>query len=193
MNASGLVHLYYGDGKGKTTAAMGLAVRAFGAGFDVLVVQFLKNGSSSEIAVLRDRLGIPVLTEQITSHMSNKMTDEEKEKTLACHGRIWQKAMDWVVRSQSAIDIGEPFADIREPFSGRILVLDEILGAIETGLFPEEKVLAFLDRRPSDLEVVLTGRCPSLALMERADYRSQIVCAGHPYNTGITARKGIEF
>ena len=193
MNASGLVHLYYGDGKGKTTAAMGLAVRAFGAGFDVLAVQFLKDGSSSEIAVLRDRLGIPVLAEQITSHMSNKMTDEEKEKTIACHGRIWQKAMDWVVRSQSAIDIGEPFSDIGEPFSGRILILDEILGAIEAGLFPEEKVITFLDRRPSDLEVVLTGRCPSLALMERADYRSQIVCAGHPYNTGITARKGIEF
>ena len=193
MKASGLVHLYYGDGKGKTTAAMGLAVRAFGAGFDVLAVQFLKDGSSSEIAVLRDRLGIPVLAEQITSRMSNKMTVEEKEKTLACHGRIWQKAMDWVGRSQSSIDIGEPFSDIRESFSGRILILDEILGAIEAGLFPEEKVLAFLDRRPSDLEVVLTGRCPSLALMERADYRSQIVCAGHPYNTGITARKGIEF
>ena len=193
MNTSGLVHLYYGDGKGKTTAAMGLAVRAFGAGFDVLVVQFLKDGSSSELAVLRDRLGIPVLAEQITSHMSNKMTDDEKEKTLACHGRIWQKAMDWVGKSQSAIDISEPFSDIREFFSGRILILDEILGAIEAGLFPEEKVLAFLDQRPSDLEVVLTGRSPSLALMERADYRSQIVCAGHPYNMGITARKGIEF
>lgn len=193
MNATGLVHLYYGDGKGKTTAAMGLAVRAFGAGFDVLVVQFLKDGSSSELDVLRDRLGISVLAEQITSHMSNKMTDEEKEKTLACHGRIWQKAMDWVGKSQSSIDISEPFADIREPFSGRILILDEILGAIEAGLFPEEKALAFLDQRPSDLEIVLTGRSPSLALMERADYRSQIVCAGHPYNMGIAARKGIEF
>lgn len=200
MSASGLVHLYYGDGKGKTTAAMGLAVRAFGAGFDVLVVQFLKDGSSSELAVLRDRLGIPVLAEQITSRMSNKMTDEEKEKTLACHGRIWQKAMDWVGKSQSSIDIrqpfsdiGEPSTDIREPFSGRILILDEILGAIEAELFPEEKVLAFLDQRPSDLEVVLTGRSPSLAFMERADYRSQIVCAGHPYNMGIAARKGIEF
>lgn len=193
MNATGLVHLYYGDGKGKTTAAMGLAVRAFGAGFDVLVVQFLKDGSSSELTVLRDRLGISVLAEQITSHMSNKMTDDEKEKTLACHGRIWQKAMDWVGKSQSSNDIGEPFFDIREPFSGRILILDEILGAIEAGLFPEEKVLTFLDQRPSDLEIVLTGRSPSLALMERADYRSQIVCAGHPYNMGIAARKGIEF
>jgi len=193
MNATGLVHLYYGDGKGKTTAAMGLAVRAFGAGFDVLVVQFLKDGSSSELTVLRDRLGISVLAEQITSHMSNKMTDDEKEKTLACHGRIWQKAMDWVGKSQSSIDISEPFADIREPFSGRILILDEILGAIAAGLFPEEKVLTFLDQRPSDLEIVLTGRSPSLALMERADYRSQIVCAGHPYNMGIAARKGIEF
>jgi len=186
MNTSGFVHLYYGDGKGKTTAAIGLAVRAFGAGFDVLAVQFLKDGSSSEIAVLRDRLGIPVLAEQITSHMSNRMTDEEKELTRACHGRIWQKAMEWIDKIQFSIDI-------REPSAGRILILDEILGAIEAGLFPEDELLAFLDHRAPDLEVVLTGRNPSPAVMERADYRSQIVCEGHPYNSRIGARKGIEF
>jgi len=193
MKAIGLVHLYYGDGKGKTTAAIGLAVRAYGAGFDVLVVQFLKDGSSPELTVLRDRLGIPVLAGKITPHMSNKMTDDEKEKTLACHLQIWEKAMNWACQPKSPIDIKEPFSDTREPFSGSILILDEILGAIETGLFPEEKVLAFLDQRPSAIEVVLTGRNPSPAIMERADYRSQIVCAGHPYNKEISARKGIEF
>jgi len=193
MNTSGLVHLYYGDGKGKTTASIGLAVRAYGAGFDVLAVQFLKDGSSSELAVLRDRLGIPVLAGKITPHMSNKMTDDEKEKTLACHLQIWEKAMKWVNTPPSSIDIREPFSDIRKSFSGRILILDEILGAIEAGLFPEEMILAFLDQRPSDLEVVLTGRSASPAIMERADYRSQIVCDGHPYNRGIGARKGIEF
>jgi len=193
MNTSGLVHLYYGDGKGKTTASIGLAVRSFGAGFDVLAVQFLKDGSSSELAVLRDRLGIPVLAGKITPHMSNKMTDDEKEKTLACHLQIWEKAMEWVYTPPSSIDSQEPFSDIRQPFSGRILILDEILGAIEAGLFPEDKVLAFLDQRPSDLEVVLTGRSPSPAIKERADYRSQIICDAHPYNRGIGARKGIEF
>jgi len=190
MTSSGMVHLYYGDGKGKTTAAVGLAVRAFGAGFDVMVVQFLKDGNSSEISVLRDRLGISVLAEKVTPHMSFAMTAQEKEKTRSCHERIWEKAMDWAGCNDSGMINGNPQ---NKKFSGRILILDEILGAIEAGLFPEGKVIAFLDHRPADLEVVLTGRSPSPEIIRRADYRSQIVCSAHPYMKGTAARKGIEF
>lgn len=178
MSSAGQVHLYYGDGKGKTTASVGLAVRAFGAGFDVQVVQFLKDGCSSEMAVLRDRLGISVLAEKATQHMSFSMSEDEKSLTRECHERIWKKAMDWVEQADGA---------------GRILILDEIIGAIEAGLFPEEKLISFLDHRPPDLEVVLTGRNPSASVIERSDYRSQIICDGHPYNKGIPARDGIEF
>jgi len=183
MTKQGQVHLYYGDGKGKTSAAVGLAVRAFGAGFDVLIVQFLKNGSSSEIAALRDRLGIPVFAEKITPRFSFCMSGGEKRDTLTSHEHIWQKAMDWADRTS---------ADKPSP-EGRLLVFDELIGAIEAGLFPEEKVLSFLDNRPADLEVVLTGRNPSASLSARADYRSKIICESHPYTEGVPARKGIEF
>jgi len=190
MTSSGKVHLYYGDGKGKTTAAVGLAVRAFGAGFDVMFVQFLKDGNSSEISVLRDRLGIPVLAEKVTPHMSFAMTALEKTKTLACHERIWGKAMVWAGCNDSGMNNGNSPS---KESSGRIIILDEILGAIEAGLFPEGKVIAFLDHRPADLEVVLTGRNPSPEIIRRADYCSQIVCSAHPYKKGTAARKGIEF
>ena len=199
MTRAGQVHLYYGDGKGKTTAAVGLAVRAFGAGFDVQVVQFLKDGGSSEMSVLRDRLGISVLAEQATNRMSFAMTEHDKFLTRACHERIWKKAMDWVERAASDLDAWSeiadsgPLTDDQTNPAGRILILDEIIGAIEAGLFPEDKLIAFLDHRPSDLEVVLTGRNPSASVMERSDYRSQIICDGHPYNKGIPARNGIEF
>ena len=176
----GLVHLYYGDGKGKTTAAAGLALRAYGAGLSVLFVQFLKDGHSSEVEVLRTKLGIPVLAGTVTKHMTFDMTRDEKTLTGALLEEIWQSVLEWTKKG-SACE------------TGRLLVLDEILGAIETGLFPEEKLICFLDERPNGLEVVLTGRNPSLALIDRADYRSQIVCAGHPYDRGIIARKGIEF
>ena len=199
MSSAGQVHLYYGDGKGKTTASVGLAVRAFGAGFNVQVVQFLKDGCSSEMAVLRDRLGISVLAEQATQHMSFAMSEDEKSLTRECHERIWRKAMDWVgqaapdLYAASKTDNQDPFKDARTNPAGRILILDEIIGAIEAGLFPEDKLIIFLDHRPADLEVVLTGRNPSASIMARSDYRSHIISDGHPYDKGIPARDGIEF
>ena len=204
MSSDGQVHLYYGEGKGKTTAATGLAVRAFGAGYAVLVVQFLKDGDSSEMTVLKSVLGIPVLAQKVTPRMSFAMSEEEKSQTIASHENIWTKAMDWVRKDpdtacqksgdpeDTASHTGDGGTDMELP-AGRLLVLDEIIGAIESGLFPEEKVLAFLDQRPADLEVVMTGRRPSPAILERADYRSKIICDGHPYNNGTAARKGIEF
>ena len=199
MRSAGQVHLYYGDGKGKTTASVGLAVRAFGAGFDVQVVQFLKDGCSSEMAVLRDRLGISVLAEQATYHMSFAMSEDEKSLTRECHERIWKRAMDWVGQAVPDLYAGSEtdsqgyMKDARTNPAGRILILDEIIGAIEAGLFPEDKLISFLDHRPPDLEVVLTGRNPSASIIQRSDYRSQIICEGHPYNNGIPAREGIEF
>jgi len=190
----GLVHLYYGDGKGKTTAAAGLALRAYGAGYSVLFVQFLKDGHSSEVEVMRTKLAIPVLAGTASSHMPFQMTAKEKTLTRTLLAEIWESVLDWTRKSPTgdAKDF-QNGADTEKTGPGRLLVLDEILGAIETGLFPEEKLLAFLDGRPAGLEVVLTGRYPSLALIDRSDYRSQIVCAGHPFDRGITARKGIEF
>ena len=193
MSSDGQVHLYYGEGKGKTTAATGLAVRAFGAGYEVLVVQFLKDGDSSEMKVLKSVLGIPVLAQKVTPRMSFAMSEEEKSQTIASHENIWTKAMDWVRKDPDTSFHKDAGGTDKELPAGRLLILDEIIGAIESSLFPEEKVITFLDQRPADLEVVMTGRRPSPAILERADYRSKIICDGHPYNNGTAARKGIEF
>lgn len=74
-----------------------------------------------------------------------------------------------------------------------MLILDELLSCISCGFLPEETVLAFLDSRPENLEVVMTGRNPSPALAERADYLTEMCLRKHPYEAGISARKGIEY
>ena len=88
------------------------------------------------------------------------------------------------------------FRRITEAVQGgtyRMLILDELLSCISCGFLPEETVLAFLDSRPENLEVVMTGRNPSPALAERADYLTEMCLRKHPYEEGISARKGIEY
>lgn len=173
---TGLVHIYCGEGKGKTTAAMGLIARALGHAYRVLLVQFLKNGKSGELATLRQLPGIQILAGQVTAKFSIAMTDQEKTATRALHLDYFHTATG--LARQNSIDL---------------LVLDEILGAIESGMMTEDELVDFLDSKPDGLEVVMTGRIASARLMERADYISQIACVRHPYQRGILAREGIEY
>lgn len=171
----GLVHLYCGDGKGKTTAAAGLTLRAKGRGLNVLFVQFLKYGTSAELDPLR-KLGIEVVSGQPSGKFVFQMDDGEKAETRAFNQ---QRLLDVIERSRDGIDL---------------LVLDEILGAIATDMVDERDVLAFLNTKPEHLEVVLTGRDPSDALIDAADYVSEMVMRKHPYETSrVHARQGIEY
>ena len=172
----GLIHIYCGDGKGKTTAATGLIVRAVGHQWRVMLVQFLKDGSSGEISVLRQMLGVRVLAGQPTRKFTNRMSDEEKQETLEVHQRFLAEA----VAAAGNLELD-------------LLVFDEALGAVRTGLLSEQDLLNFLRSKPADLEVVLTGREPSPELLAMADYVSFIRCDRHPYQCGIQAREGIEF
>lgn len=172
----GLLHIYCGDGKGKTTAAVGLAVRAAGRGRRVVFVQFLKDGRSGEIGPLRELAGLTVITGQTVAKFSFAMNEQERAETYALH-------MDYL--SQAAqLAHSEPID---------LLVLDEALGAIETGLLDEDTLVDFLSHRPESLEVVLTGRVRTERLTELADYISEIRCVRHPYEQRIAAREGIEY
>jgi cob(I)alamin adenosyltransferase len=142
----------------------------------VLLVQFLKNGKSGELATLRQLSGIQILAGQVTAKFSIAMTDQEKAATRALHLDYFHTATG--LARQNDIDL---------------LVLDEILGAIESGMMTEDELVDFLDSKPAGLEVVMTGRIASARLMERADYISQIACVRHPYQRGILAREGIEY
>jgi ATP:corrinoid adenosyltransferase len=175
-NELGLVHIYCGDGKGKTTCSVGLTVRASGYGLHVLFMQFLKSGDSSELNVLRTLPGVEVVTGKPIKKFSFQMTEEEKQET----------------RDASAAEIKEAERLVNADHYD-LVVFDECLGAIEAGLMDEQVIIDFLNNRPDQLEVVLTGRNPSEKLMDIADYVSRIDKVKHPYDKGVPAREGIEY
>lgn len=170
-----MIHIYCGNGKGKTTAAVGLAVRAAGAGKKVLFVQFFKNGVSSEIRVLQKTENVHVLFEPKYYGRVSNMTPEEREESKKAYMRLFEECAALVQAGR---------ADLA--------VLDEAVSACNHGILEEEKVLAFLDGA-RDAEIVLTGRDPDERLLSRADYVTEMVKRKHPYDGGIPARKGIEF
>lgn len=170
---TGLIHIYCGDGKGKTTAAMGLALRAAGRGLPVTVAQFLKDGDSGECRILRQLPTVTLLAANPCGKFSFQMDGAERAETAACLQALFRKAT----------------AQAEAP---GLLVLDEICGALSGGFLAVEEVLRFLRTKPGTLEVVLTGREPCEALCEAADYLSEIVKRRHPYDRGVAAREGIE-
>lgn len=175
MKNSGLVHLYCGDGKGKTTAAVGLAVRHSGRGGKVVFAQFLKDGTSGECRVLA-KLGVTVLAANPVGKFSFRMTEEEKAETAAALGRTFDAATGFAVRERATL-----------------LVLDEVCAAVNCGFLPEKTLTEFLESRPDSLEVVLTGRDPSENLQVYADYITEMKKRRHPFDEGVAAREGIEF
>lgn len=170
-----MVHLYCGDGKGKTTAAMGLALRAIGHQKKVVIAQFLKDGTSGECRILGKMDGVTIMAANPFSKFSFQMNDEEKEQTRASIIRMFDAAIAYAMRERVFL-----------------LVLDEICSAISCGFLEETRVLNFLSNRPDELEVVMTGRNPSEALCAQADYISEISKRCHPFDRGIAAREGIE-
>lgn len=175
MKNSGLVHLYCGDGKGKTTAAVGLAVRHSGRGGKVVFAQFLKDGTSGECRVLA-KLGVTVLAANPVGKFSFRMTEEERAETAAALGRTFDAATGFAVRERATL-----------------LVLDEVCAAVNCGFLPEKTLTEFLESRPDSLEVVLTGRDPSENLQVHADYITEMKKRRHPFDEGVAAREGIEF
>lgn len=173
---NGLVHLYYGDGKGKTTAAIGLALRCAGHGQTVVIVQFLKDGASGECRALQTIQEIVCFAANPGGKFFQQMTPAEQTQTINTAQQVWRQATQYAVQHRA-----------------RLLVLDEICAAIQYHLLPEQILLAFLDSRPAQLEVILTGRNPSDALLSRADYLTEMKNRRHPYEQGIPARKGIEY
>ena len=167
----GLVHLYYGTGKGKTTAAMGLALRALGQGFRVTVVQFLKDGRSGELEPLK-RLGAKIYSGAGPMKFSWMQTEQEQRETYHAQTALLEAAL-------------------KEPCD--LLVLDEACGACRTGLVEENLVKEAVLSRPAGREVVLTGREPAPWMRTAADYITRMDGERHPFTQGIRARRGVEF
>lgn len=181
-----MLHAYWGDGKGKTCAAMGLAVRAAAAGWRVVVVQFLKDGSSSEISLLKGLPGVEaVLSDGGLAKFTFRMSDGEKAASRALHDDNLRRAFGLV-----SVPAGGTAA-----CEGSLLVLDEVLDALRAGLLDEgllREVLAWAAGADC-CEVVVTGHSLPDFVAEAADYLTRFSCERHPYQRGVAAREGIEY
>lgn len=164
-----MIHILTGDGKGKTSAAVGMALRMRGAGGRVLFAQFLKGSDSGEVNILRNIGGIDVARLSKNYGFVKSMSAADKESVKREHDAILS----------SALCCG---CDM--------IILDEIIPALNTGLADETLVDKILSLK---CEIVLTGRAPSARLAERADYISEIKKIKHPFDRGIAARRGVEF
>ena len=173
MDQKGCIHIYCGNGKGKTTAAMGLCVRAAGNDKKILLMQFLKANSSGEIKILESIPNVAIIKGPDKMKFSIDMTQQEKD-ALKAH---YEQSFGDIVSRVGEYDM---------------LVLDEIVYTIAAGLFSEKLLTNFLKNKPDKLEVVMTGQNPSEALTRLADYVSEINKIKHPYDKGLKSRIGIE-
>ena len=168
----GFVQVYTGDGKGKTTAAIGVAVRAAGAGLRVLLIQFLKAGVYSECAGLA------------------RLDDVVEVRQYGTGRFVREKPSPAEIRAAQ-----EGLRDAREALDGQaydVVILDEAVTAVSLGLFPLRSLLGVIGSRPGTVELVLTGRGAPPALVEAADLVTEMVPVKHYYDRGIPARRGIE-
>lgn len=164
-----ILHIYHGNGKGKTTAATGLAIRAAGAELKVIFIQFLKNGTSSEINILKQINNIEYFCCDECRKFTFQMSDKEKALVTSGNNELIEKAFS------SDADV---------------IILDEFLDAYNLNMIDSDSEKYILN---SDREIILTGRNPAEIFLDHADYISEIISVRHPYEKGIKARKGIEF
>ena len=172
-SGNGCVHIYCGDGKGKTTCVMGLATRAAGSGKKVLLHQFLKENNSSERNIIDHIPKITVVPGAKMDKFTFQMNEEERKQLHEANDAMFDELIAMV-------------ADYD------MIVLDECVYAMSMGLLTEDKVIDFLATKPESLEVVMSGRNPSERLMEYADYISEIKKVKHPFDQGLSSRIGIE-
>ena len=176
MKTSGLVHLYCGDGKGKTTAAIGLAVRAAGSKMKVLFVQFLKTEFSGERHILSHTENVTLTFCPLELKFTFDMDDKEKAQAAKIFKGIFDNAVTTALTEKYDM-----------------VVLDEVFEAINAHMLSESEVYEFITNAPSSMEIVMTGHNPPQKFMDCADYITEFKKIKHPYDRGITGRIGIEF
>lgn len=152
-----MIHIYYGNGKGKSTAATGLAVRAKGNGSNVIFAQFIKSVPNGEVVSL-DKLGVSVIRGKLPNQDPSEYTSEQKELVIKEHDRIFDRASSFNQKNT-------------------VIVFDELLDAYNESLIDREKVMEFLSAIPLGIEVILTGRDAPEEILDIADYVSEVI--GH--------------
>ncbi|MDP8229970.1 MAG: cob(I)yrinic acid a,c-diamide adenosyltransferase [Candidatus Gorgyraea atricola] len=174
-----MIHIYTGNGKGKTTSAFGLAMRASGQGLKVCVFQFFKpeklvcgeeiSAKELSIEVVKCEECHPLFMGQVTSDKGQ--------------GKV-KKAIERMVKEAEKVMFSKKYG---------MVVLDEVINVIDQGFFSKEKFLKLLKSVPQELELVLTGRGDISGIEEHADYVTAMIDKKHPFRSKVGARKGIEY
>lgn len=175
MLFQGYIQVYTGNGKGKTTAALGLALRAAGRGMKTFMAQFLKNGEYGELLAVRDHLA-----EWITIRQFGLPEFHFEKNSVSTEEMVAAEA--GLAAAGAAMDSGDY----------RIVVLDEINTLLHFKIIAVEPVLCFLERKPAGVELILTGRYAPQAILDRADLVTEMKEVRHYYQKNIQARTGIE-
>lgn len=172
----GLIHVYTGDGKGKTTAALGLILRASGHGMRAVLVQFLKGGETGELRALERLGGVTVLRNTRDFGFYARASGVDRAE----------------MASQNSANLAEAARLARDGLCD-LLVLDELCPAYQAGALDRKLADRLVFGKPAGLELVLTGRHAPPQFLEAADYVTEFVNRRHPYDLGVPAREGIEF
>ncbi|RWX43315.1 cob(I)yrinic acid a,c-diamide adenosyltransferase [Candidatus Electrothrix marina] len=174
MKKKGLILIFTGHGKGKTTAALGMTMRAAGHGMKTCFIQFIKGswkyGEMEALARFREEVDFHVMGRGFTW----KSDDVEKDKAAA--REAWEKAKEAIMSG-----------------GYNAVVLDEFTYLLRYGMIEKEEALEVLRRKPADLHICITGRDAEEELIELADLVTEMQPVKHPYRQGITAQKGVEF
>ncbi len=169
-----MVHIYYGDGKGKTTAAIGLAVRCCGNGQTVLFTQFLKSDNSGERRILEciPTVTMPKLPEKVKFVFD--MTPDEHTK----YKKQMISLFEYILKNVSGYDM---------------IIADEIFSAVDVGFITTTDVINLIEKCPDSTELVLTGHNLDKSVLVYADYVTYMSKIKHPYDVGMGARQGVEY
>ena len=175
-----MIHLYTGEGKGKTTAAIGLCIRAAGRGLSVCFSQFMKGNDTGELYVLGSLPNVEILRSSKNFGFFSSMSEADKEELTQIHNRILDSLLE-------KADSG----------ACQLIVMDELTYPVKWGLLDLERLKTLLVMGKEDssrkIEIVVTGRDAADFLKDAADYITWMECVRHPYEKGIMERKGIEF
>lgn len=168
----GYIQVYTGNGKGKTTAALGLCIRAIGAGLKVFIVQFLKQGDYSEIKAMKKFSGqITIEQYGLGKFVRGRPSDEDIKAGKKAYHRI---------------------AEILKKGDHDLVIIEEGNVAVMVNIISEKNLLDLMDMKPDHVELVITGRGAVPAVIEKADLVTEMLEVKHYFNQGVMARVGIE-
>lgn len=176
ITMKGFLHVYYGNGVGKTTAAVGLAIRAAGANKRVLLSRFMKSDSSSELAILKTIPNITIMKNTKVFGYYYSMSKEEKNMAYEYYNTQLHTACTTAINGHYDL-----------------LILDELLCVYSYPLIDQEYFIKFIQNPPQNLDILITGKTPVPEIISCADYISETKKIRHPYDNGVLPREGIEY